>query len=164
MQEKNPLGVYLLSPSIHYSWMAELHCSWSVTLLLWQLFVLLVHCGSRLPLCVLHVTKVPHKQKLGNIQEYPIVSLFKRDWCLSIVPSEVATQKSNHKQEAEAHVCVRENDFSQLPKVFMCCLKLTSVSCTLEMNPSQLHIKSSERCHSQIVPLREVWQKRPLLS
>lgn len=73
----------------------------------------------------------------------------------------MAAQKSSHKREAKAHVSVGEKDFSQLPDVFMSYLKLTSVSCTLEMNPSQLRIKSSERCHSQIVPLSEVWQTSP---
>lgn len=73
----------------------------------------------------------------------------------------MAAQKSSHKREAKAHVSVGEKDFSQLPDVFMSYLKLTSVSCTLEMNPSQLRIKSSERCHSQIVPLSEVWQRSP---
>lgn len=127
MQE-NPLVVYLLSFSIHHYWMTELHCSQSV-----KLFVLLVHDGSQLPCCVLQVTKVLHKA-----WGYPIIS----HWILaSIVPSHIATERCNHKREAGAHVCVRETDFSQLPKVLMSCLNLTSVSCTLEMNPSQLRNK-----------------------
>lgn len=91
--------------------------------------------------CALQVTKRPRQQKRRNIQENRTVTN-----CFSKVQSPARSRSPKSVSESRISPSCQ--------KVFMSCLNLTSVSCTLEMNPSQLRIKSSERCRSQIVPLR----------
>lgn len=78
-----------------------------------------------------------------NTRSYPCL---RKTGIYLLYPQKLLLKSPITSKRLKASVRVREKDFSQLPKVFMCCLNLTSMSCTLEMNPSQRRVNSSERC------------------